>query len=313
MEKINIYLQKVAMKETTKDTIGMYGRGALGGTAGAVLGSAGHAAHPVAGVVGSGVGQIAGVMAGYGSKIKQIAAKHGKTISKGQAFKEGAKTSVREAGRATAEGVGAGGVGAIVGAGVGALTKHPKDGARIGAAIGGGLGFAGGATHGAIKSVNNSVKKYHAKYASEEKTAVMEKLASITGLATKIIGAGKAAGRAIIGDAKKLPGQVKNVGSAFKANGGGVKGATSSGTLSTVKAVVKNKAVLTGAGVVGTSMLANGGMKKQSSTIRQIHGGKKIIQDYVAKKTMVKGMLATGAAAGGAGFAAGRASKKDAK
>lgn len=123
---------------------------------------------------------------------------------------------------------------------------------------GGKIGAVAGIVAGAYagKKLADKVYEKKAEFILEK---IYEKQA---GIGSTILNAGKAMGKAIIGDAKALPGQVKNVGSAFKANGGGVKGLTSPGTVSTMKSVVKNKAVLTGASVVGAGVLAGRSSKQ---------------------------------------------------
>lgn len=151
-------------------------------------------------------------------------------------------------------GLGAAGglLGNVAGGGIGAAATGSPIAAGIGAIAGTGLGIYAG-----VKAAD---KLHHKKAALE----VLEKAGGLAGLASKIIGAGKSAGSMIMNDAKKLPGQIKNVGTAFKANGG-MKGLRSAGTLSTGKAILKNKSVIAGAGVAGAGILGSKMMKNKSN------------------------------------------------
>lgn len=77
---------------------------------------------------------------------------------------------------------------------------------------------------------------------------------------SQIGGKAKTFATAMKNDAKALPGQVSNVRTAYKANGG-----FGGGTMSTIKAIGKNKAVQAGAGVTALGAAAmSRGQEKQA-------------------------------------------------
>lgn len=98
-----------------------------------------------------------------------------------------------------------------------------------------------------------------------EALAAIEKEAGVInglkGMGSMVAGKAKSFATAVKADAKVLPGQLRNVGTAYKANGG-----MNSGTRSTMKAVLKNRAVQTGAAgaaAVGAGIGAAVGGKKK--------------------------------------------------
>ena len=92
-------------------------------------------------------------------------------------------------------------------------------------------------------------KKEGKKEEKEEEEEEQEKKAGILSTA---LGAAKNFGRAAAADASKIGPQLGNVNAAYRAN----KGFFNKGTMSTVKALGKNKAIQTGAGLVGAGALA---------------------------------------------------------
>lgn len=233
--------------------------------------------------------------------------------------------------RGNVEGLGAGAVGAGLGAGIARLLKKDPGASALASGV---AGLIGGSLHGVGKSFSNQAKEMHHKYAEIEGTIIgpkakakkvldalekqrKAKLAANIKLGGKV-GAGVAAagvigygakklldkkdhekrahtgqclktmaieaakkkaivkqaglvgaaltaaksfGRGAVADASKLGGQIKNVGTAYKAN----KGLFNPGTMSTVRALGKNKALQAGAGLAAGGYVAGRAMNKQSS------------------------------------------------
>jgi hypothetical protein len=188
-----------------------------------------------------------------------IAKKEGEQGPKGVVANVGShvKGGLRIVGRGTVEGAGTGIASGGLMYGVGKLLKMNPAKLEGVALTTGVIGQHIGSIHGAVKSLKNQEKEMHDKYKSQH-------LSKKAGLASDALNTVKGFAKGAVSDAGKLGDQLHNVKSAYRANGG----LLNKGTMSTVQALARNKAVQAGAAVAGTGLVAgkmlSGGQQKQA-------------------------------------------------